>query len=203
MKIVIVDYGSGNLRSVQKSFERAGYAPVISSSPAVVSDASHLVVPGVGAFPDCMKNLEALRLLKPISEAIRAGKPYLGICLGFQILFTEGMEFGVHPGLGILPGRVIRFPENELKVPHMGWNQIRIEKKTPFLEGIPDGAYFYFVHSYYGDPKERDCVITTTEYGVRFPSSVSRDRLFACQFHPEKSQQMGLKLLSNFAGIKP
>jgi glutamine amidotransferase len=202
MKIVIVDYGSGNLRSVQKGFERAGYASVVSSSSTVVSEATHLVVPGVGAFPDCMKNLEALHLLKPISEAIRVGKPYLGICLGLQILFSEGMEFGVHPGLGILPGTVGRFPQNELKVPHMGWNQIRIEKKSPFLEEIPDGAYFYFVHSYYGDPKEPDWVATTTEYGVRFPSSVSRDHLFACQFHPEKSQQMGLKLLSNFARMK-
>jgi len=202
MKIVIVDYGSGNLRSVQKGLERAGYPSVVSGSPVVVSDASHLVVPGVGAFPDCMRNLDALHLLKPISEAIRAGKPYLGICLGLQILFTEGMEFGPHPGLGILPGTVVRFPENELKVPHMGWNQIRIEKKSPFLEGIPDGAYFYFVHSYYGDPKENDWVTTTTEYGVRFPSSVSRDHLFACQFHPEKSQQMGLKLLSNFARFR-
>jgi glutamine amidotransferase len=202
MKIVIVDYGSGNLRSVQKGLERAGYPSVVSGSPAVVSEATHLVVPGVGAFPDCMKNLEALRLLKPISDAVRAGKPYLGICLGLQILFSEGMEFGVHPGLGILPGTVIRFPENELKVPHMGWNQIRIEKKSPFLEGIPEGAYFYFVHSYYGNLKENDWVATTTEYGVRFPSSVSHDRLFACQFHPEKSQQMGLKLLSNFARMK-
>ncbi len=202
MKIVIVDYGSGNLRSVQKGFERAGYESVISGSPSVVADASHLVVPGVGAFPDCMKNLDALHLLKPISEAIRGGKPYLGICLGLQILFSEGMEFGPHPGLGILPGAVIRFPENALKVPHMGWNRIRIEKKSPFLEGIPDGAYFYFVHSYYGDPKENGWVTTTTEYGVRFPSSVSRGPLFACQFHPEKSQQMGLKLLSNFARLK-
>jgi glutamine amidotransferase len=202
MKIVIVDYGSGNLRSVQKGFERAGYESVISGSPSVVSEASHLVVPGVGAFPDCMKNLEALHLLKPIGEAIRAGKPYLGICLGLQVLFSEGMEFGPHPGLGILSGTVVRFPENTLKVPHMGWNQIRIEKKSPVLEGIPDGAYFYFVHSYYGDPKVSDWVTTTTEYGVRFPSSVSHDHLFACQFHPEKSQQMGLKLLSNFARIK-
>lgn len=202
MKIVIIDYGSGNLRSVQKGLERAGYESVVSGSPHIVSEASHLVVPGVGAFPDCMKNLDALHLLKPISDAIRAGKPYLGICLGLQILFSEGMEFGPHSGLGILPGTVVRFPENALKVPHMGWNQVRIEKKTPFLEGIPDGAYFYFVHSYYGDPKGSDWVTTTTEYGLRFPSSVSRDHLFACQFHPEKSQQMGLKLLSNFAGIK-
>ncbi len=201
MKIVIVDYGSGNLRSVQKGFERAGYAAVVTSDPKVVSDASHLVVPGVGAFPECMKNLDALRLLKPITESIRAGKPYLGICLGLQILFTEGMEFGPHPGLDVIPGRVVRFPEDELKVPHMGWNQIRIEKKTPVLEGIPDGAYFYFVHSYHVAPERPDRVSTTTDYGIRFPSSIAHENLFACQFHPEKSQKMGLRILANFAKL--
>lgn len=202
MKIVIVDYGSGNLRSVQKGFERAGYAAVITSDPKVVSDGSHLVVPGVGAFPECMKNLDALRLLKPITDSIQAGKPYLGICLGLQILFTEGMEFGPHPGLDLVPGQVVRFPENELKVPHMGWNQIRIEKKGPVLEGIPDGAYFYFVHSYYGAPKKREWVATTTDYGVRFPSSIAHENIFACQFHPEKSQKRGLQILANFAKMK-
>lgn len=202
MKIVIVDYGSGNLRSVQKGLERVGHASVISHNPNEVSEATHLIVPGVGAFPECMKNLDRLGLLKPIREAIETEKPYLGICLGLQILFTEGTEFGSHPGLGLVPGRVVRFPENELKVPHMGWNRIRIEKKNALLEGIPDGAYFYFVHSYYGLPRESDWVTTTTEYGVRFASSISRDRLFACQFHPEKSQQMGLRLLANFAKMK-
>ncbi|MDC4224055.1 MAG: imidazole glycerol phosphate synthase subunit HisH [Candidatus Manganitrophus sp.] len=201
MKIVIVDYGSGNLRSVQKGFERAGYAAVVTSDPKAVSDASHLVVPGVGAFPECMKNLEALHLLKPITESIRAGKPYLGICLGLQILFTEGMEFGPHPGLDLVPGEVVRFPENELKVPHMGWNQIRIEKKSRILEGIPDSAYFYFVHSFYGAPKTKEWVATTTDYGVRFPSSIAHENIFACQFHPEKSQKMGLQILANFAKL--
>lgn len=201
MKIVIVDYGSGNLRSVQKGFERAGYAAVVTSDPKAVSDASHLVVPGVGAFPECMKNLEALHLLKPITESIRAGKPYLGICLGLQILFTEGMEFGSHPGLDLVPGQVVRFPEGDLKVPHMGWNQLRIEKKSPVLEGIPDGAYFYFVHSYYGAPKKNNWVATTTDYGVRFPSAIAHENVFACQFHPEKSQRMGLQILANFAKL--
>jgi glutamine amidotransferase len=202
MKIVIVDYGSGNLRSVQKGLERVGHTSVISRDPNVVSEASHLIVPGVGAFPECMKNLDQLGLLKPIQEAIETEKPYLGICLGLQILFTEGTEFGSHPGLGFIPGKVVRFPENDLKVPHMGWNRIRIEKKSALLEGIPDGAYFYFVHSYYGLPQEPDWVTTTTEHGVQFASSISRDRLFACQFHPEKSQQMGLRLLANFAKLK-
>ncbi|TAK07378.1 MAG: imidazole glycerol phosphate synthase subunit HisH [Candidatus Manganitrophaceae bacterium] len=181
MKIVIVNYGSGNLRSVQKGFERAGYAAAVTSDPKAVSDASHLV--------------------KPITESIRSGKPYLGICLGLQILFTEGMEFGPHPGLDLVPGQVIRFPENELKVPHMGWNQIRIEKKNPVLEGIPDGAYFYFVHSYYGAPKKNEWVATTTDYGVRFPSAIAHENVFACQFHPEKSQKLGLQILANFAKL--
>ncbi len=202
MKIVIVDYGSGNLRSVQRGFDRAGYFSTISNRPADIADASHLVVPGVGAFPDCMKQLDALHLLTPITEAIKTGKPYLGICLGFQILFSEGEEFGCHPGLNIIPGKVVRFPKQGMKVPHMGWNQIQIEKKNPFLEGIPDGSYFYFVHSYYPLVDETAWVATTTEHGVRFPSSIARDHIFACQFHPEKSQQMGIRLLSNFAKMK-
>lgn len=202
MKIVIVDYGSGNLRSVQKGFERAGFASTVSQSPNVVSDASHLVVPGVGAFRDCMAHLDALKLLNPIRHAIRDGKPYLGICLGLQILFSEGTEFGRFPGLDFVPGQVVRFPQNDLKVPHMGWNRIRIKKKSPFLEGIPDGSYFYFVHSYYGAPKDPGWVTTTTDYGVEFPSAISHDHLFACQFHPEKSQGAGVKLLSNFANLK-
>ncbi len=206
MKIVIVDYGSGNLRSVQKGFEKGGYSAVISSRPDVVSEATHLVVPGVGAFSECMKNLAQLRLLKPIKQAITGGKPYLGICLGLQILFTEGEEFGSFPGLDIIPGKVVRFPEGHLKVPHIGWNQIHIEKETHCLAGIPQQAYFYFVHSYYGLPKEetkeKNCVVTTTDYGISFPSAIARDNIFACQFHPEKSQAMGLKILSNFASQK-
>lgn len=201
MKIVIVDYGSGNLRSVQRGFERAGYSSTITRDPDIVADASHLVVPGVGAFSDCMANIEALQLLEPIRESIRAEKPYLGICLGLQILFSEGTEFGSRPGLGIFPGQVVRFPKNELKVPHMGWNQIQIVKETPVLRGIPNGAYFYFVHSYYGNPKEANYIATTTDYGQRFPSSIAQGRLFACQFHPEKSQQMGRAILENFARL--
>jgi glutamine amidotransferase len=207
MKIVIIDYGSGNLKSVQQGFARVGAPSEISRDPKAVSDATHLVVPGVGAFPECMKNLERLGLLKPIEQAIRSGKPYLGICLGLQILFTEGEEFGLYPGLNIVPGRVTRFA-GALKVPHMGWNQIQIASRllsgspsagSAVLAGIPDGAYFYFVHSYYGVPTESDWVATTTDYGSPFPSAIARDNIFACQFHPEKSQQIGLQLLSNFA----
>lgn len=201
MNIVIVNYGSGNLRSVQRSFERAGFASTITADPNVVAEASHLVVPGVGAFSDCMDNLEKLGMLEPIRAFIQADKPYLGICLGLQILFTEGTEFGSRSGLGILPGQVIHFPKNELKIPHMGWNQVQIEKETPHLKGIPNNSYFYFVHSYYGKPASDDCIATTTDYGVCFPSAVSQGRLFACQFHPEKSQQMGRQLLENFARL--
>jgi len=201
LKIVIVDYGSGNLRSVQRSFERAGFSSEITRDPNLVSEATHLVVPGVGAFSDCMDNLEKLGLLAPIKAFIQADKPYLGMCLGLQVLFSEGTEFGSKPGLGILPGQVVRFPKNELKVPHMGWNQIRIQKETPLLKGIPNGAYFYFVHSYYGAPEDKSCIATTTDYGLQFPSAVAQGRLFACQFHPEKSQEMGRQLLKNFANL--
>jgi len=201
MNIVIVDYGSGNLRSVQRGFERLGRSAEITGDPERVSNASHLVVPGVGAFADCMAHLKRLDLLAPIQAAIRAEKPYLGICLGLQILFSEGMEFGLHPGLGLIPGQVVPFPDSRLKIPHMGWNQIRIEQKTPFLQGIPDGAYFYFVHSYFGLPKDARWAASTTEYGIRFPSAVAQGHLFACQFHPEKSQALGLQILSNFAQL--
>ncbi len=201
LKIVIVDYGSGNLRSVQRGFERAGYPSLISRDPDLVAEATHLVVPGVGAFSDCMDNLENLQLLEPIRTFIQADKPYLGICLGLQILFSKGTEFGSKPGLGILAGKVVRFPENALKVPHMGWNQIQIHQETPILNNIPNRTYFYFVHSYYGAPKENECIATTTGYGLKFPSAVCRGRLFACQFHPEKSQDMGKQLLENFAKL--
>lgn len=223
--IVIVDYGSGNLRSVQMGFARAGFSATIRSDPQGISDASHLIVPGVGAFVDCMRNLDARNLLSPIRDAIRAGKPYLGICLGLQILFTEGMEFGSSLGLNVVPGPVVRFPdpagdspadrnmlrtptdrlqasEGPLKVPHMGWNQIRIEKPHPVLAGVPDGAHFYFVHSYYPQPTDEAWVTATTEYGIRFASAIGRDNLFACQFHPEKSQGVGQILLGNFARLK-
>lgn len=199
--IAVVDHGIGNIRSVHKALEHLGYPACLTRKPEEIDAASHLVVPGVGAFRDCMENLEALGLIRPICRAIEKGKPYLGICLGLQILFTEGEEFGVHPGLDLLPGRVIRFTPDHgsgLKVPHMGWNRIRIEKQSPFLEGIPSESPVYFVHSYYGVPIDPSVILTTTEHGVRFASSISSNLLFACQFHPEKSQQVGLQILSNF-----
>jgi len=202
MKIVIVDYGSGNLRSVQNGLTRAGFPSVISDRPSVIDDASHVIVPGVGAFPDCMKHLDALGLLAPITDAIAKGKPYLGICLGYQILFTEGTEFGSHPGLDVVPGRVVRFPAGALTVPHMGWNRVRIQTPAPCFSDIPDEAYFYFVHAYYPVPTDPSWVAATTEYGVTFPAAIARNNVFACQFHPEKSQALGVQLLGNFARMR-
>ena len=208
MKIVIVNYGSGNLRSVQKGFERVGAISEISDNPQIISDATHVVVPGVGAFSECMKNLERLHLIKPILGGIQAGKPYLGICLGLQILFSTSEEVAkatadgprtyAAVGMGIIAGKVVRFARGGDKVPHMGWNRIKIEQKNPLFDGIPDHRFFYFVHSYYGRPEAPDWIAATTEHGIPFPSAVARGNLFACQFHPEKSQSAGLRLLANF-----
>ncbi len=206
--IAIIDYGMGNLRSVQKAFERIGQSAVVTRDKKIINDADKIVLPGVGAFPDCMKNLADLGLIDPIIKSVEAGKPFFGICLGFQVLFTESEEFGTHKGLDIIKGRVIRFPVGlssngtKLKIPHMGWNEIRMKKKTPVLDGIPGGSYLYFVHSYYVVPEDKEITATTTDYGVEFVSSIWRDNIFACQFHPEKSQQAGLKILENFGGLK-
>jgi glutamine amidotransferase len=208
--IAVIDYGMGNLRSVQKGLERAGLPARITSSRRDLEDAAGVVLPGVGAFRDCMRNLDRLHLIEPIKKAVHGGKPFLGICLGLQILFRESEEFGPSPGLGLFPGRVVRFQEDrddpsapglKLKVPHMGWNQITLTKETPFFKGIEDGAYFYFVHSYYVVPEDSALAATVTEYGGEFVSSIARDNLFACQFHPEKSQQLGIKLLQNFGDL--
>ncbi|MBI5014168.1 MAG: imidazole glycerol phosphate synthase subunit HisH [Deltaproteobacteria bacterium] len=194
----------GNLRSVSKALEAVGAPTVVSRDPARVRDARALVLPGVGAFGDCMANLEAYRLLDAVRDVALSGRPFLGICLGYQLLFDEGEEFGRHPGLGVLKGRVVRFPHDlvdggvRAKVPHMGWNRIRKAAPTPVLAEVPDGSHFYFVHSYYPVPEDPDVVATTTEYGFPFASSVARGNLFACQFHPEKSQKVGLALLRGF-----
>jgi imidazole glycerol-phosphate synthase subunit HisH len=197
--IAIIDYGMGNLRSVAKAFERLGCTTAVTRDPRVIADASHVVLPGVGAFPDCMRNLEQMDLIDPIRRALSSGKPFLGICLGLQLLFTESEEFGLHKGLGWIPGRVVRFKADGLKVPHMGWNSLMIQKRTPVLEGLPAEAMVYFVHSYYVVPNDPDLIATTTDYGVTFASSISTGNVFACQFHPEKSQAVGLMLLRNFA----
>ncbi|MRR57363.1 MAG: imidazole glycerol phosphate synthase subunit HisH [Deltaproteobacteria bacterium] len=206
--IAIIDYGMGNLRSVQKGFEKVGFEAVVTSEPNVVLEADRVVLPGVGAFRDCMRNLEQGGFIEPILRVIREGRPFLGICLGLQLLFTESEEFGLHAGLNIIPGRVVRFPEGmrqddeELKVPHMGWNQLSMKRRPQAFAGIPDGAAFYFVHSYYVRPEDPSVVATTTDYGMEFCSSIWKDNIVATQFHPEKSQEQGLAILKNFGEMK-
>lgn len=206
--ILIIDYGMGNLRSVEKAFHKLGFPAQVSSSRAEIEKAEGMVLPGVGAFADCVKNLNGLGLIEPITEWIKADRPFLGICLGYQILFEESEEFGPSKGLGIFKGRVKKFPENLpdpqtgpgafLKVPHMGWNQVKILKDHPVLQGIPSGAGFYFVHSYFVEPLDKNLVATETDYGTAFASGIASGNLFASQFHPEKSQANGLALLKNF-----
>lgn len=197
--IVIVDCGAGNLRSVQKALERVGAAAVVSDDPAALDVAQGVVLPGVGAFGDGMDNLRARRLVAPVLRQVENGKPLLGICLGMQLLFDESQEMGRHRGLELLPGRVVRFPRGDLKVPHIGWNRLRMASGDGLLSGIEQGAYAYFVHSYYPVPEEPGDVLATTEYGVRFASVVGRGKVWGAQFHPEKSQEVGLRLLQNFA----
>lgn len=202
----VVDYGRGNLRSVSKALEAVGIRVRVVQSPKEIGAAAALVVPGQGAFDDCMATLKRLRLLSAIQKVIREGKPYLGICIGLQILYAESEEHGTHEGLGLVPGKVVRFPDplrdekgNRLKIPHMGWNQVAQEPiPTPLWEDIPDKSFFYFVHSYLGVPKQKSYVAGWTEYGIPFASAIFRDNLFAVQFHPEKSQRLGLTLLRNF-----
>ena len=200
--IAIIDYGMGNLRSVQKGFEKVGHQAFITNDPAAIRDANKVILPGVGAFPDAMQELRRRELIEPIRAAIDSGKPFLGICLGLQLLFEVGWEGGRHEGLGVLPGEVVRFEvPPEYKVPHMGWNQLAIRRRAPLLEGLADGAYVYFVHSYYVVPRDRDVIATETSYPQPFASMIWRDNLFATQFHPEKSQADGLRMLKNFAEL--
>jgi imidazole glycerol-phosphate synthase subunit HisH len=202
--IAIIDYGMGNLRSVQKGFERVGHQAVVTSDPAVVAAAEKVVLPGVGAFEDAASELRRLGLVKPVLEAIDSGKPFLGICLGLQLLFDVGYENGRHEGLGVIGGEVVRFDLPEaFTVPHMGWNQLEVRRPAPILSGVADGAYVYFVHSYYVVPKDPAVIATETDYGGPFCSMVWRDNIFATQFHPEKSQSEGLKMLKNFAALPP
>jgi len=199
---VIVDDGMGNLRSVEKAVAAVGGHPLVSGDPEVVRTAPRLILPGVGAFGDAMNNLGSQGLLEALLEAVRSGTPLLGLCLGLQLLFEESEEFGRHRGLGIIPGGVRRFTGSGLHVPHVGWNQVQDVKPDPLLEGVPEGAYFYFVHSYYVEPSESDDLLASTEYGRRFCSIARRDRVWGAQFHPEKSQAMGKRLLSNFLRIR-
>ena len=201
--IAIIDYGMGNLRSVSKAFEAVGFQAAVTRDRRTIANASHVVLPGVGAFGDCMANIEQYGLVEPIRTAVQDGKPFLGICLGLQVLFSESEEFGLHKGLDIVSGTVKRFSSNSsLKVPHMGWNQVDIQRPCPLFEGIDSGAHWYFVHSYFVHPTDRQATATTTTYGIPFVSSIWRDNIVACQFHPEKSQAVGLRLMKNFAAWK-
>lgn len=200
--IAILDYGMGNLRSVQKGFEKVGHRAVITSEPEAVQAAAKVVLPGVGAFQDAMAELLRRGLAGPIREAVAAGKPFLGICLGLQLLFETSYEDGRHTGLGILEGEVLRFsPGCEYKVPHMGWNQLAIRRAAPILAGLADGTHMYFVHSYFVVPRDEGVVAAATQYPEPFASAVWRDNVFGVQFHPEKSQASGLRLLQNFAEL--
>jgi glutamine amidotransferase len=198
--IAIVDYGIGNLRSVQKALERVEAEAIVSGDPAALDAAQGVVLPGVGAFGDGMANLRSRGLVDPVLRQVQAGKPLLGICLGMQLLFEESEEMGRHQGLGLFPGRVVRFPEGELKVPHVGWNRLRVQENR-LLDGIEDGAYAYFVHSYHPLPDIPGDVLAVTEYGGEFASVVGRGLVWGAQFHPEKSQEVGLRLLHNFARV--
>lgn len=203
-RVTIVDYQMGNLRSVQKALEQVGSQATICSDPDGIASADRLVLPGVGAFGDCMRELNTRNLVEPIKDFIARGKPFLGICLGLQLLFDEGEEGGLHSGLGVLPGRVIRFDiPHEFKVPHMGWNQVRIASPNGrgLLDRLPSDPYFYFVHSYYVKPNDPSLCWLTCNYGVDFCAAIARDNLFATQFHPEKSQAHGLQMLENFSRL--
>lgn len=200
--IAIVDYGMGNLRSVQKAFEHMGYEAVLTREPAVLADAGHVVLPGVGAFGDAMGNLRAFGLVGPILGAIESGRPFLGICLGLQLLFSESEEMGRYAGLGVFPGKIVRFRISR-KVPHIGWNQIHICQESPLLAGISDGSFAYFVHSFYAEPADKNSVLATSDYEIDFASVVGRGQVFGIQFHPEKSQEVGLRILRNFAEMGP
>jgi len=206
--IGIVDYGMGNLRSVSKALETLGFSTLVSGSPKELSRCRGIVLPGVGAFRDCMENLARQDLLPFVKDVLREGTPFLGICLGLQVLFSESEEFGRHEGIGFFPGKVIRFPSGmavpggpALKVPHMGWNRVDFTVGHPVLSGVPSGSYFYFVHSYYVRPDDPSVVACTTSYGVEFAAGVCKGNLLAVQFHPEKSQVAGLALLANFGRL--
>jgi len=210
--IAIIDYGMGNLRSVQKGFEHTGHEAVVTSDAKTILNADKVVLPGVGAFSDCMKNLEQNGLIDAVRKSISSGKPFLGICLGLQLLFTESEEFGTSKGLDIIKGRVIRFkgpafdtPNSALgtlKIPHMGWNSLTYKRRPPALADVSENSHVYFVHSYHVVPDDKTVIATTTPYGIEFVSSIWKDNILAVQFHPEKSQALGLSILKRFGEMK-
>lgn len=204
MRIAIIDYGMANLRSVQKAFEQVGSGAAIISRPEEIDCADKIVLPGVGAFQDAVATLRQKNLAAPILRHIERGKPFLGICLGLQMLFDVGYEDGEHRGLGVIKGKCVRFDVDEklgLKVPHMGWNQLDVRRRSPILRDLPSRSCVYFVHGYHVVPADESVVATTTDYGGAFVSSIWRDNITATQFHPEKSQKFGLQILANFAAI--
>ena len=225
--IAIIDYGMGNLRSVEKAFEKVGFDTVVTDKPEIIENADKIVLPGVGAFKDAKDGLQERNLIEPIKNHIKQNKLFLGICLGLHLLFTRSYEDGVHEGLNIVPGEVVRFNADrlnmdkaggqkevtgslgelpvvnsqKLKIPHMGWNTIREKKDVSVLKGLPADPYMYFVHSYFVVPDRAEVIATETEYGLPFVSMISIDNIFAMQFHPEKSQQYGLAILKNFGEL--
>lgn len=203
--IVIIDYGMANLRSVQKAFEAVGSTAEITADPQRVADAPRLVLPGVGAFQDAIARIRETGLADAVLRHIEGGRPFLGICLGYQMLFTRSYEDGEHTGLNLFPGEVVRFaPQPGLKVPHMGWNPIQLTRPDcPLFVGLPPNAAFYFVHSYYPVPSDQSIIAAQAEYPDPFPATVWRDNVFATQFHPEKSQEVGRIVFRNFAGLPP
>jgi len=203
--IAIVDYGVGNLRSVQKAMEHVGVSGVVTGDRGLIREAEGIILPGVGAFGDAVTTLRQAGLDRIVLDCVERQVPLLGICVGMQMLFDESEEMGTHPGLGVLPGRIVRFAPG-LKVPHVGWNQVypratAAGSLSPLLQGIRPGDYAYFVHSYYPVPADEAVILATTEYGVEFASVVGVQRVFGIQFHPEKSQDVGLRILKNFAEV--
>jgi glutamine amidotransferase len=198
--ITVVDYKLTNLRSIENTLRRLGHGVQVTSDPKVVRNAEKLILPGVGAFRDAMKNLTELGLIEPFTSRVKAGVPTLGICLGMHLVFSESEEFGLHRGLDLLPGRVRRIPDGVI-VPHMGWNQLHLRTQDPLLTGIEPGSFVYFVHSYYVDPATRDITLASTDHGIEFAAIVHEDNIWATQFHPEKSQKVGERLLDNFARL--
>lgn len=196
--IVVIDSGVANLRSVAHALTHLGATFTIAQTPADLDSAHKIILPGVGAFAAGMATLQRGGFVEPLKRRVEQGIPLLGICLGMQMLFERSQEMGDHPGLGLLPGRIIRFAANGLKVPHMGWNQLSIRRASPLLKGIADGGYAYFVHSYHADSSASDLTLAACDYGVTFPAIVGQGNVFGAQFHPEKSHQTGLRLLKNF-----
>ena len=208
--IAIVDYGMGNLRSVEKALQKLGHQAAITASPADIHAAERVILPGVGAFGAAMANLAAARngdapLVDAVSQAARSGRPFLGICLGMQLLLSESEELGCYRGLDLVPGQVARFFVNgggPIKIPHMGWNALQLTRPSPLLQGVPDGAMVYFVHSYVCRPEDPAAVVATAEHGGPFCAVLQRGNIFATQFHPEKSGEVGLRMLDNFARLE-